>query len=263
MPETKTISASDLLKNEADRQKAHDRLVKESEANMLAVVDRYRALMVRFADAEDLEKLDRFLRINADDYIRQMAVPLLRSFSDIEKIEQDYFAALPGVSSPTELVASSDKAAVYKAIVDAMEGNFRDVSYEHRDTIRREIRRQMSEGLDAQALTGIFDQADGNLKSHAQLIAEASLAGVSQSYNNLGSENAGLDHGWYAGPASGNSRIFCLEHVDRVYTRKQILALRNGMLEPVITYCGGWRCRHRWIWLDPAWDESFQAKLAG
>lgn len=261
MPETKTISESDLLKNEADRQKAHDALVAQAEADMLTTIKRYRALLTRFADAGDLDKLDRFIRSNSDDYMRQMAVPILRSFADVEAIEQDYFRTLPGISNPTELVSGTEKAMVYKDILGSIETGFRDLSYEHRDTLRREIRRQMASGIDAQALEDVFESADGTLQSHASVIATTSLAGVSQAYNNLGSDNAGLDHGWYAGTSIPGTRAFCLAHLDKIYSRKQILALRNGMLEPVIIYCGGWRCRHRWIWLDPAWDESFQAKL--
>jgi len=54
------------------------------------------------------------------------------------------------------------------------------------------------------------------------------------------------------------ARPFCKEHLDRVFHLMEINAMSNGQgLYPVIIYCGGYNCGHRWVGvsLDTARSE--------
>lgn len=44
-----------------------------------------------------------------------------------------------------------------------------------------------------------------------------------------------------------NARIFCLTHLNKIYTLEEIEKLDNNQNLPVKYYCGGYNCRHRWI----------------
>jgi hypothetical protein len=37
--------------------------------------------------------------------------------------------------------------------------------------------------------------------------------------------------------------------------------MRNGMLEPVLTFKGGYNCRHAWLPVDPEWDDELRQKV--
>lgn len=55
----------------------------------------------------------------------------------------------------------------------------------------------------------------------------------------------------YVGPSEntplGNSiRDFCRDHLDKIYSLKEIKAMDNGQGLPVLEYKGGYNCRHHW-----------------
>lgn len=50
-------------------------------------------------------------------------------------------------------------------------------------------------------------------------------------------------------------------HAGKVFTRQQIEQMRNGMLNPVMVFKGGWNCRHSWVPVDPAWDNKLRSKV--
>jgi len=50
----------------------------------------------------------------------------------------------------------------------------------------------------------------------------------------------------YAGP-SGTVRPFCREHINRIYSMKEVEAMTNNFGQPALVYAGGYNCRHRWV----------------
>lgn len=53
----------------------------------------------------------------------------------------------------------------------------------------------------------------------------------------------------YIGPDDDRTREFCQEVLSRnppIYTLSQISGMNNGQLSPVISYGGGYNCRHEW-----------------
>ena len=53
----------------------------------------------------------------------------------------------------------------------------------------------------------------------------------------------------YSGPDDGITRPFCAVASGHSFTRDQVADLNNGQGIPVADGCGGWRCRHRWLFL--------------
>jgi hypothetical protein len=50
----------------------------------------------------------------------------------------------------------------------------------------------------------------------------------------------------FFGPVDDLTRPWCLRHVGRVYSRREIDALDNGQIGPVFLVGGGYNCRHVW-----------------
>lgn len=63
-------------------------------------------------------------------------------------------------------------------------------------------------------------------------------------------EQAGLDLFLYIGPNDKITRPFCRRTLNKknipIFTKKEIEAMDNGQGLPVITYGGGYNCRHSW-----------------
>jgi hypothetical protein len=68
----------------------------------------------------------------------------------------------------------------------------------------------------------------------------------------------------YRGPNDIKNRPFCHKHVGKVYTLDQIKAMdqdpdilkSSRPLLPVLTYGGGWNCRHIWSPIPPGYQHS-------
>jgi len=90
----------------------------------------------------------------------------------------------------------------------------------------------------------------GKTGQYSEAIADTALRGWDRTVTAIKAEAAGIEKALYDGPALiPTSHKFCEEHYKRIYSRDEILEMDNGQLNPVITYCGGYRCRHRWRWL--------------
>lgn len=253
------ISIKDLIALEKERTKAIDGLIADANTDIEKFIAQYRDLFLKVADKEDLDELDRFVRNHVDDVAVELVRPIVAEFEQIAKVQDEYFSEIGAGGSA---VSATEKAAVFKGFLDNMGEEFQSLSFSQRDMLRSEIRKQIASGPDLKALTEAFEEAGGQLKQHAATLANTSLAGVSSAYNDLSARNAGLDHGWYSGTLTSRTRPFCAYHLDRIYTRDTIAKMSNGMLEPVITYGGGYNCRHHWVWVDPDWDPRLKEKVA-
>ena len=91
--------------------------------------------------------------------------------------------------------------------------------------------------------------------SYADSYLNTQLAGFDNSAAKTIADLAGLNKAMYFGPIGDNTRTFCLNLLAKggTHTEKEIRAMDNGQGLPVIRYCGGYRCMHEWIWVDPEW----------
>ncbi len=255
------ISLEKLLKLDTVREQEIARLINSADKNLTGFIERYKALLIETAESEDdLRKLDKFIRDNADNVAAEMIKEVVREFDQVAQVEDDFFRALP-VDHEASAVSSQEKAAVFRGFMQGMQSSFLEISYAQRDIIRRAIRKQISAGLDQQELQRSFVDAGSKLQQYSYTLAHTTLSGVSQNYSNLSADKAGLDYAWYCGTLTPSTRPFCKERLDKVYRLDDIDAMSNGQIEPVITYCGGYNCRHRWVHVNPEWDRRFKKKV--
>ena len=92
----------------------------------------------------------------------------------------------------------------------------------------------------------------------ADAFAITQLAGFDNSTSKTIADLSGLRSAVYFGSLGPNTRLFCAELLSqaKVWTETQILGMNNGQGLPVIRYCGGYRCVHEWLWVDPAWSHT-------
>lgn len=85
--------------------------------------------------------------------------------------------------------------------------------------------------------------------------ANTQIAGWDNSATKAIGDLAQLNDYWYHGPISDNTRQFCIDHVDGIYTENEIRAMNNGQGLPVIRYVGGYNCMHELIPCNRNWSE--------
>ncbi len=85
---------------------------------------------------------------------------------------------------------------------------------------------------------------DGEFTNKAKLYIDTATRQFDRTVTMETWTEAGINRFEYFGPKDNKNRPFCEDHVGKVYTYDQILKMNNDQSLPVITYGGGWRCRH-------------------
>lgn len=104
-------------------------------------------------------------------------------------------------------------------------------------------------------------RAVGVTEVSAKTLASTVVAGADRAGSLIAAQEAGVTHYRYAGPPG--ERHFCSDLTRRsaageTWTLEQIRAMVNGHGLPVEYYCGGYRCRHRWV---AAFDSKGEAAI--
>ena len=107
-----------------------------------------------------------------------------------------------------------------------------------------------------QLLVGGTDKAGRPMSAHAKTIATTGYREADSAILLKNSEEFGIDKFEYAGSLIKDSRKWCIDHVNKTYTREEIRAWESQSWQgkkagdPFITR-GGWNCRHRWLPIAP------------
>lgn len=124
---------------------------------------------------------------------------------------------------------------------------------------------QLTEQLRGIILPGT-DVRGRSLQQYAGTYAHDQLIGYYRTLQLRKAEELGMDSYLYFGDVVRDSRPFCAQRAGRVFTEEQIKAWDNlswaGKSGPPLTHCGGYRCRHHWFAVDPAWVEDGMIEVA-
>jgi hypothetical protein len=88
--------------------------------------------------------------------------------------------------------------------------------------------------------------------SNIQSEINTGVAGFNRTVTFKKAQDLGLDKFVYLGPLDKITRPFCRKVVGKVFTINEIKAMDNGQGLDVMTYGGGYNCRHQW---RPVSDE--------
>lgn len=248
------ITEKELLRTEATRQEALDALLKDVGGDIEVLVARHgstiRQLIQEGAlNTDDMARIDRVLRRTSDATAQSLTESLGQRYPAITEIEKSFFAEI----SLSTSVTAEEYEAVFSSFVQNMETSFLELTHSNRDTLRRMIRESVGGDMSSENLIARLAGENDKLATYAETIGNTSMNAVSQDYNTISARSAGLKHALYAGNILPATRDFCRELVGKVLTIEAIRKLQNGQIEPVLTYCGGYNCRHRWVWVDPEW----------
>jgi len=110
------------------------------------------------------------------------------------------------------------------------------------------------------ALTGHKSIVGRPMVMYADQFALDSVMNFHRSVNVRAADRAGLSHYLYVGDVITSTRDFCEERAGKVFTRAEVLSWDKlkwkGKAGPVLTYAGGYRCRHHLQGVDPTWLET-------
>jgi len=93
----------------------------------------------------------------------------------------------------------------------------------------------------------VMDSISSNVKSRGETILNTLLIANNRAKVIENAKKRGINQLRYEGPTGALSRDFCKSRVGKVYTIEEIELMDNQQRLPVLYFCGGYNCRHRWV----------------
>ena len=247
-----------------------DRLLEDIPLRTEDVSDAAVEAVLRLLDDQDLStlstaRLDTVIQEALQDATRQLGRQT-RSVvedrvKDLVSATTDFYDSV-GVDIPASVTTAVRRRQASQRVTDALRNGLSIASEDLKkatiDAVEAEL--ASSGSPSRQAIQEAIEEAAEASTHVAQTQARTSINAYNQTYKDELANQTGLDRFLYAGNLQSNSRRFCIAHVDGVYTRDQIRQMKNGQIEPVITFCGGYNCRHSWVPVDPSWDDELKKR---
>jgi len=209
-------------------------------------------------------EIERVIRAIIEDAIPQLNTSIASSLSSsiadgIANAERVYSEFIQNAGYRTVLAQS----AIATDIANQFQQTMSIKNQELLDASVRILSEQIKKGsIDQDVLISEMRIASGATLGHVRTQAQTTVAVYNQAYLNLTAEKANLDHYKYTGNIMSSTRAFCRACLNKIYTRQQIDEMDNAMLNPVLIYRGGWRCRHIWMPVDVEWLPEFSSQIA-
>jgi hypothetical protein len=123
---------------------------------------------------------------------------------------------------------------------------FGKFSSDTNERIARVLRQDLKKGKSYKEITRNLRPLDKKVSGYAETIAITSTKGYSRAGKSEKARLGEVFYYEYVGIIRASTRGFCRSLVGTTHHIDQINQMRNGQLNPVLTYCGGYRCFHDW-----------------
>lgn len=140
--------------------------------------------------------------------------------------------------------------AIEKVIATEI-GNFKDVTLSE---IAKTLRKDLLAGKKQNDIRKNLIKIGGKTAAYADAISETQLQGYGRTLKQEKARIGEVLYFEYVGIIRKTTRPFCRALVGQTKHLSEIKKMKNGNLEPVSIYCGGWRCKHDWE-PDPFFEE--------
>lgn len=194
------------------------------------------------------------------DWTDQLRSEIASTVSDIASITEEFYTS-HGVDV-TGIRDAAQRSELAAELAEGFEIGQRHIHQQLADATKDAMQRALLSGeIDRNQIAAEIEREAGATTRVARVQAQAAVAGLNQVHRNQVAERAELDFFHYHGSLQINSREFCRIHIGYVYPRRRVLQMKNGMLEPVMIFKGGFNCRHSWLPVNPDWSPDLAARI--
>lgn len=253
-------AVAELIGSVATANASDARLAEATLEAILTLLDEAGLTAADLDTAEGQAQLAEILAELFPDWSRTLLQAVTDRVADVVDLTESFYTS-QGVEVGG-LRAAARRAALAQDLTEALTSGFGTLQTKLADATIEAVREQLLAGdVDRTALATSIEKATGVSTRFARTQAQAAIGGLNQTYREQVAQRAGLTHYHYYGSVQNNTRPFCRIHIGWVFERARIEAMRNGMLEPVLVFKGGFNCRHSWLPVDPTWDADLAARL--
>lgn len=192
----------------------------------------------QYANSNEVIKLNEF----ANKIIRRLKVPAAiksQIENDLETVQlqvaevwKEYFETNTGFKISDREITN---------VIASYQVDFSEIDLS--ETLISETKKAVNKG------TGYNDLRAALLKRNlgfdeVNTLSNTAIAQFDNAVHVENAKQAGVIYYLYDGVKHGNSRKFCIDHINRVYTLSELESFSNGQGIPVITSLGGYNCTH-------------------
>ncbi len=242
----------------ANLEEASKRLAELIEKNVSRAIQR---IVTEIDTAEALEQAnvlnnlpDALVEANLEDVAQRLEELFAE---ELEAIRAEFRARLNA-----DVTYSDVDATLITGLLDSYEqatfATIREVGID----LQAELTRQVITGQTIN-IDDFYDTLSARTFRNLATEIETATSAMSRAVTARKADEAGLTYYRYFGPNDSVTRPFCdyvlgdvaklpkrvqvpVQRDSRVYTRDEIDRMSNGQGLDVLTYCGGWNCRHQW-----------------
>ncbi len=241
--------------------KAIDRLEKDIETVLAAINVKISRLVAKLESGNSglLDKME-LTRARAT---RRAIVREFAAFDSVAMASTNFAGATKAVKErlkPISVSFTQSDAGLVKLLSDSAYRELGAAADQYTESINMAILKGSMTGAPideiqeevTQLLIGGTDKAGRSMAQHAKTITQTRYMEADAAITLQAADNIGADKFRYSGSLIKDSRPWCKEHVDKIYTRKEIEEWRDrswaGKKEgdPFITR-GGYNCRHYFV----------------
>jgi len=242
----------------ANLEEASKRLAELIEKNVSRAIQR---IVTEIDTAEALEQAnvlnnlpDALVEANLEDVAQRLEELFAE---ELEAIRTEFRTRLNA-----DVIYSDVDATLITGLLDSYEqatfATIREVGID----LQAELTRQVITGQTIN-IDDFYDTLSARTFRNLATEIETATSAMSRAVTARKADEAGLTYYRYFGPNDNVTRPFCdyvlgdvatlpkrvevpVQRDSRVYTRDEIDRMSNGQGLDVLTYCGGWNCRHQW-----------------
>jgi hypothetical protein len=241
--------------------KAIDRLEKDIEVVLAAINVKISRLVAKLESGDSglLDKME-LARARAT---RRAIVKEFAAFDSVAMASTNFAGATKAVKErlkPISVSFTQSDASIIKLLSDSAYRELGAAADQTIESVNMAILKGSMTGAPiseiqeevTQLLIGGTDKAGRSMAQHAKTITQTRYMEADAAITLQAADNIGADKFRYSGSLIKDSRPWCKDHVDKLYTRKEIEEWRDrswaGKKEgdPFITR-GGWNCRHYFV----------------
>jgi len=217
--------------------------------NQLSFEEFYRVIRAKILDAlaRDDGRLFKELSISQQRrFIERLFKPGYEEF--VKKIFSTYNATLDVVNDLYKDLGV-DISRDFSKIRAIEEVNRQTLGVYTRSTVKdiqKVLRIGLTKGENFKQITRRLQTLDEKVVTFAETIARTQVKGYARLAKSEKARIAEVFFYEYTGIIRAVTRPFCRAMIGSTQDIDTISKMRNGNKEPVITYCGGWRCVHDW-----------------
>jgi len=241
--------------------KALDSIEKEIEATLAAI----NAKIARLIGKLETTKGDVLAKMELSR-MRATRKAIIKEFMAFDTVANESTKfnqigkAIKSRIKPVSLSFTQSDNALLKLLSDSAYGELSGITSQYSERVSMAVIRGSIVGANVDDITlevtqlveGGTDLAGRSMASHAKTLVNTQYMEVDAAMTIRAADNIGATHFRYSGSLIKDSREWCQDHVDKIYTRKEIEGWGSSSWagkkegDPFITR-GGYNCRHYFV----------------